>query len=97
MPTTFLDGRWSQYLPTGGFRWITEKEIDNFDPVKYKDDSQKGLILEYPKELHNKYPLAIDFPGGKCNCNIKIRTQLRICNCIAIVKEATQKVLKHVY
>ena len=30
-------------------------------------------------------------------CNIKIRAQLRILKCIAIVKETTRKVLKHDY
>ena len=55
----------SQYLPTGGFRWMTEKQIDKIDLAKYKEDSKKGLILEvdleYPKELHdlhNDYPLG---------------------------------------
>ena len=55
----------SQYLPTGGFRWLTEKEINKTDLAKYKEDSKKGLILEvdleYPQELHdlhNDYPLA---------------------------------------
>ena len=55
----------SQYLPTGGFRWMTEKQIDNIDLFKYKEDSKKGLILEvdldYPEDLHdlhNDYPLA---------------------------------------
>ena len=55
----------SQYLPTGGFRWMTEKQIDKIDLAKYKEDSDKGLILEvdleYPEELHdlhNDYPLA---------------------------------------
>ena len=55
----------SQYLPTGGFRWMTEKQINNIDLAKYKEDSEKGLILEvdleYPKELHdihNDYPLG---------------------------------------
>ena len=55
----------SQYLPTGGFRWMTEKQINNIDLAKYNYDSKKGLILEvdleYPKELHNlhnDYPLA---------------------------------------
>ena len=47
----------SQYLPTGGFKWLTEKQIENTDLAKYNDDSKKGLILEvdleYPKELHN--------------------------------------------
>ena len=55
----------SQYLPTGGFRWMNQKQIDNLDLNKYHDESKKGLILEvdlkYPKDLHdlhNDYPLA---------------------------------------
>ena len=55
----------SQYLPTGGFRWMTEKQIKNINLSKYNENSKKGLILEvdleYPKEshdLHNDYPLA---------------------------------------
>ena len=55
----------SQYLPTGGFRWLTEKEINNIDLAKYKEDSKKGVILEvvleYQQELddlNNDYPLA---------------------------------------
>ena len=55
----------SQYLPTGGFRWMTQKQIDKINLAKYQEDSKKGLIvevdLEYPKELHdlhNDYPLG---------------------------------------
>ena len=55
----------SQYLPTGGFRWLKQTEIDNLDLSKYKEDSKRGIILEvdleYPVELHNlhnDYPLA---------------------------------------
>ena len=55
----------SQYLPTGGFRWMTQKQIDKTNLALYKEDSKKGLIaevdLEYPNELHNRhndYPLA---------------------------------------
>ena len=55
----------SQYLPTGGFRWMTQKQIDKIDLNKYNEESKKGLILEvdlkYPKDLHdlhNDYPLA---------------------------------------
>ena len=55
----------SQYLPTGGFRWMTQKQIDKIDPTKYKEDIDKGIILEvdleYPEELHdlhNDYPLG---------------------------------------
>ena len=57
----------SQYLPTGGFRWMTDKEIEKTNLASYKEDSKKGLILEvdleYPKELHdlhNDYPLAAE-------------------------------------
>ncbi|XP_068704228.1 uncharacterized protein [Montipora foliosa] len=68
---TYLDANnlygWamSQYLPNGGFRWMTEKQINNINLSKYSENSKKGLILEvdlaYPKELrdlHNDYPLA---------------------------------------
>ena len=55
----------SQYIPTGGFRWMTQKQIDKINLAKYKEDSEKGLILEvdleYPEDLHdlhNDYPLA---------------------------------------
>ena len=57
----------SQYLPTGGFRWMTQKQIDKIDLGKYNEYSDKGIILEvdleYPKELHNlhnDYPLATE-------------------------------------
>ena len=57
----------SQYLPTGGFKWMTEKQINNLDLAKYYKNSKKGLILEvdleYPEELHNlhnDYPLAAE-------------------------------------
>ena len=55
----------SQYLPIGGFRWMTQKQIDKIDLAKYKEDNNKGFIaevdFEYPEELHdlhNDYPLA---------------------------------------
>ena len=55
----------SQYLPTGKFRWMTDKQINKLDLSKYTDDSKRGLIievdLEYPHELHdlhNDFPLA---------------------------------------
>ena len=55
----------SQYLPTGNFRWMTDKEISKIDLAKYKEDGKKGLIPEvdpeYPRELHslhNDYPVA---------------------------------------
>ena len=55
----------SQYLPTGNFRWMTDKEISKIDLGKYKTDGKKGLMLEvdleYPQELHdlhNDNPVA---------------------------------------
>ena len=57
----------SQYLPTGGFKWMTKNHIDKIDLAKYTEDSNKGLILEvdlaYPEELHdlhNDYPCAAE-------------------------------------
>ena len=35
----------SQYLPTGNFRWMTDKEISKIDLEKHKTDGKKGLIL----------------------------------------------------
>ena len=55
----------SQYLPTGCFKWMKQKQIDKIDIAKYKEDSKKGLILEvdleYHKDLHN---LHNDYPLG---------------------------------
>ena len=55
----------SQYLPTGNFKWMTDKEISKTNLGKCELDSKEGLIpevdLEYPKELHNlhnDYPIA---------------------------------------
>ena len=55
----------SQYLPTGNFKWMTDKEINKIDLGKYKANGKKGLILEvdleYPQDLHdthNDYPVA---------------------------------------
>ena len=60
---TYLDANnlygWamSQHLPTGNFKWMTDKEIDRIDLRKYKEDSKRGFILEvdleYPQELHD--------------------------------------------
>ena len=54
-----------QYLPTGNFKWTTDKEISKIDLGKYKAYGKNGLILEvdleYPRELHNihnDYPVA---------------------------------------
>ena len=55
----------SQYLPTGNFKWMTNKEIEQINLGKYKADGKKRLIcevdLECPQELHdmhNDYPVC---------------------------------------
>ena len=57
----------SQYLPTDGFKWMAEKEIEKLDLDKYTEDSKNGFVsivdLEYPEELHdhhNDYPLGTE-------------------------------------
>ena len=55
----------SQYLPTGNFKWMSNREINQIDLGKYKADGKKELILEddleYLQELHdmhNDYPIC---------------------------------------
>ena len=55
----------SQSLPVSDFKFLTHKEINNFDFDSISENSQAGYILEcdlkYPKELHelhNNYPLC---------------------------------------
>ena len=57
-----------QCLPTGGSRWLTQKQIDKlFTKDNIPEDNKKGYILEvdleYPaslQELHNDYPVAAE-------------------------------------
>ena len=55
----------TQYLPYGGFKWLSKKEIDEFDLNLVKENSSVGynleIYLEYFRklhDLHNDYPLA---------------------------------------
>ena len=57
----------SQCLPTGGFKWLTEKQLDKIMCKTILPDNKKGykleVDLEYPEELHelhNDYPLAAE-------------------------------------
>lgn len=47
----------SQYLPTGGFEWLSEQEIINFDVTNIPEEGRYGYTLEvdmeYPSELHD--------------------------------------------
>ncbi|KAK3920159.1 Chaperone protein3, chloroplastic [Frankliniella fusca] len=52
-------------LPVGGFRYLSQREIDEFDPRKISAESDTGYLfevdLDYPSDLHdahNDYPLA---------------------------------------
>jgi len=62
-------------MPTGGFRWLTRKEIDSIDWQAQTIDQPIGYTvvcdLEYPKELHdshNDYPLAVERLQVNYNC-----------------------------
>ena len=55
----------NQYVPNGGFKWLSQKEIDKFNVNLIGENSSDGYILEvdleYPDKLHvlhNDYPLA---------------------------------------
>ena len=57
----------SQCLPTGGFRWMTEKQIQKVYLAACTEERKKGMFLEvdleYPKEsheMHNDYPLTAE-------------------------------------
>ena len=79
----------SQYLPTGNFKWMADKEISKIDQGKYKADGKKGLILEVGLEysyklhnLHNDYPVcpekvkvSSDMLSGYCK---KVATKYNI-------------------
>ena len=61
MPIIFM----TQYLPYGKFKWMTKKEINDFNLGLIRENSPNGYILEvdleYLSELHdfhNDYPLA---------------------------------------
>ena len=52
-------------LPTHGFRWLTENELENFDIMSIPQDADHGYIVEcdldYPAELHDaqeSFPFA---------------------------------------
>ena len=54
-----------QYLHYGGFKWLSQKEIENFDIKSISENSSNGYILEVDIEyldefhvLYNGYPLA---------------------------------------
>ena len=55
----------THYLPYGGFKWLSKKEIDKLDLNSIFGNSPIGYILEIDledpdelRDLHNDYPLA---------------------------------------
>ena len=40
----------SQCLPTGGFKWMSQKKIEKTNLATYTKNSKKGLILEVDLE-----------------------------------------------
>ena len=74
----------SQYIPTGNFRWMTDKEINKIDLGKYKTNGKKGLIievdLEYPRKLHD---LHNDYPVPPEKAKVSKNTLSRNCKKIA--------------
>ena len=84
----------SQYLPTGNFKWMTDKEINKVDLGKYKGDGKKGLILEvdleYPQELHdihNDYPVTPE--------KVKVSNNMVVGWCIGLTQCRTATEVKH--
>ena len=57
----------SQCLPTGRFKWLSQKKIEKINLATCAADGKKGMImeidLEYPSslhKLHNDYPLSAE-------------------------------------
>lgn len=59
----------SQCLLTGGFKWLSDKKVQQINLAMYTNKSAKGFILilevdlEYPSSLHklnNDHPLAAE-------------------------------------
>ena len=75
----------SQYLPTGGFKWLSEDEIRDFELALINEDAPEGFILEvdleYPEYLHDSHndlpfcPQHMIPPGAKVQ-NKKLLTTL---------------------
>lgn len=55
----------ASFLPTGGFQWLADREIDMFDVTKIPPDSNTRFLLDvdlkyedFLHDAHNDYPLA---------------------------------------
>ena len=76
----------SQYLPTGNFKWMTDKEISKINLGKYKADGKNRLILEvdleYPHRLHDMHN---DYPV--CPEKVKVSKNMLSAYCKTIVEK----------
>ena len=74
----------AQYLPHGGFKWLSKNEIDEFDLNLVKENSSTGYVLEadleYPSELHD---LHIDYPLASEKLEISQDMLSKYCSDIA--------------
>ncbi|KAJ8912307.1 hypothetical protein NQ315_017340 [Exocentrus adspersus] len=64
----------SQYLPYGGFKWVSE--IENFDILSIPNDSHIGYMLEvdlsYPNHLHDSHKHLPSCPEHRTPPNSKL-------------------------
>ena len=49
----------SQCLPTGGFRWMTEKQMQKVNLAACTEDRKKGMILEVIITNNNFISIAL--------------------------------------
>ena len=78
----------SQYRPYSGFKWLNQKEIDEFDVNLVSENSSHGYIvkvdLQYPDELHglhNDYllvPEKLEISCGKYCRNIADQYSIKV-------------------
>ena len=95
-------GAMGEKLPTGGFKWMTEKELKTFIENQIIEVWEKMpcvlvVDLEYPKELHdlhNDYPLCAESVKCKGNVN-KLIPNLRDKKGYVIHYKALMQCLKY--
>ena len=71
----------SQYLPTGNFKWMSDKDLEQIDLGKYKADGKKGLILE----------VDLEYPQKLMTCTMTIPYALKRLRCRTICSQVTAK------
>ena len=74
----------SQYLPTGNFKWMTDKEISKIDLGKCKKDGKKGLILE----------VDLEYPQNFMISRTIIQLHPKRLRCLTICSQVTAKRLR---